>query len=128
MLYKITRGATTKFWVTRISDPLQMYSGRLDEHDWWYAILDIIFFFTKIVFFNILNIIVWLHVKNILNPSVIVYWYNDMWFNIVIGFFNKIFSIVFNHLTVTKLPDSGYSFFGGLICIRLNDMAQSYLL
>jgi hypothetical protein len=25
-----------------------MYSGRLDEHDWWYAILDIIFFFTDI--------------------------------------------------------------------------------
>jgi hypothetical protein len=43
-VYKITRGATTTLWVTGISDPLQMYSGRLDEHDWWYAILDIIFF------------------------------------------------------------------------------------
>jgi hypothetical protein len=32
---KITRGATTKYWVTGISDPLQMYSDRLDEHDWW---------------------------------------------------------------------------------------------
>ena len=27
---------------------LQMYSGRLDEHDWWYAILDTNFFFTDI--------------------------------------------------------------------------------
>jgi hypothetical protein len=27
---------------------LQMYSGRLDEHDWWYAILDTNFFLTDI--------------------------------------------------------------------------------
>ena len=27
-----------------MSDPLQMYSGRLDEHDLWYAILDTNFF------------------------------------------------------------------------------------
>jgi hypothetical protein len=51
MFYKITRGATTQFWVTGISDPLQMYSGMLDEHDWWYAILDTNFFFTDITQF-----------------------------------------------------------------------------
>ena len=39
------------------------------------------FFLQKIVYFNILNIIIWIHVKNILNPSVIVYWYNAIWFN-----------------------------------------------
>ena len=55
-------------------------------------------------------------------------WHSLMIKCIVMRSFVKIFSIVFNHLTVTKLPDSDYSFFGGLICIRLNDMAQSYLL
>ena len=51
MFYKIPRGATTTLWVTGISDPLQIYYGRLDEHDWWYAILDTKIWLTDITQF-----------------------------------------------------------------------------
>jgi hypothetical protein len=51
MFYKIPRGATTTLWVTGISDPLKIYYGRLDEHDWWYAILDAKIWLTDITQF-----------------------------------------------------------------------------